>query len=120
MFGSMGNMFGLLGNLNKITKEYKANMEKLKDEKVQASVGGDQVVATVNGIGELVEIKIAPELVKDGDAEIIEELVISAVNSAVEKSRQLAQAQMGQIAEMLPMGQLKDLLGQLPKDTTAG
>lgn len=114
MFGSMGNIMGMLGNLNKITKEYKANMEKLKDEKVQASVGGDQVVATTNGLGELIEIKISPDLVKDGDAGIIEELVISAVNSAAEKSKELAQKNMGQIAEMLPMGQLKDMLGNMP------
>ncbi len=114
MFGSMGNMMSMLGNLNKITREYKANMEKLKDEKVQASVGGDQVVATTNGLGELIEIKISPDLVKDGDEGIIEELVIAAVNSASEKSKNLAQQQMGQIAQMLPMGQLKDMLGNMP------
>ena len=114
MFGSLGDMMGLIGNLNKITKEYKKQMEELKDKTVKSSVGGDQVQATANGVGEIVDIKISPELVKEGDVEMIEDLVLSAVNSAIEKSRELAQEQMGQIAEMLPMGNLKNLLGSMP------
>jgi DNA-binding YbaB/EbfC family protein len=104
-------MMKMMGDFNKIAKEYKTIMSDLKEKTVQGSVGGDQVVATANGLGELVEIKIAPDLIKEGDAAVIEEMVLSAVNAAVEKSRELAQQQMGQIAEMLPMSQLKGLMG---------
>ncbi len=114
MFGSLGDMMGLIGNLGKITKEYKKQMEELKSKTVTSSVGGDQVQAKANGLGELTDIKISEELVKEGDVEMIEDLVLSAVNSAIEKSRELAQQQMGQLADMLPAG-MKNLMGSLPE-----
>ncbi|MFA5865286.1 MAG: YbaB/EbfC family nucleoid-associated protein [Phycisphaerae bacterium] len=117
MFGKLGNMMSLMGNMNKIAKEYKNTMAQLKEQKVQASVGGDQVTVTANGVGEIVGIKISPDLVKTGDAGIIEEMVISGVNAAVEKAKGLAQQQMGQLAEILPLDQLKGLLGNIsPED----
>ncbi len=116
MFGNLGNLMGMMGNLNKLAKEYKNIMAQLKDKTVEGSAGGDQVVATANGLGEIVGIKISPDLVKGGDAGVIEEMVISAVNAAVEKAKGLAQEQMGQLAEIMPMGQLKGLLGNLIPD----
>jgi len=116
MFGNLGNLMGMMGNLNKLAKEYKNIMAQLKDKTVEGSAGGDQVVATANGLGEIVGIKISPDLVKGGDAGVIEEMVISAVNAAVEKAKGLAQEQMGQLAEIMPMGQLKGLQGNLIPD----
>jgi len=116
MFCNLGNLMGMMGNLNKLAKEYKNIMAQLKDKTVEGSAGGDQVVATANGLGEIVGIKISPDLVKGGDAGVIEEMVISAVNAAVEKAKGLAQEQMGQLAEIMPMGQLKGLLGNLIPD----
>jgi len=116
MFGNLGNLMSLMGNFGKIVKEYKANMAQLKDKTVEGSAGGDQVVATANGLGELVGIKIAPDLIAGGDAGVIEEMVLAAVNSAVEKAKELAQQQMGQLTEGLPLDQLKGLLGNLPGD----
>ncbi len=113
MFGSLGDMMGLLGNLNKITKEYKKQMEELKEKTVTASVGGEQVQVVANGLGEITDIKISPELVEDGDVEMIEDLVLSGVNSAIEKSRGIAQEQMGQLADMLPAS-MKNLIGSMP------
>jgi len=111
MFGNLGNLMGMMGNINKLAKEYKNIMAELKNKTVEGSAGGDQVIATANGLGEIVGIKISPDLVKSGDTGIIEEMVISAVNAAVEKSKELVQGQMGQLAEIMPIGQLKGLLG---------
>ncbi len=113
MFGSLGDMMGLFGNLNKITKEYKKQMDDLKEKTVTATVGGEQVQVTANGLGEITDIKISPELVKEGDVELIEDLVLAGVNSAIEKSRELAQEQMGQLADMLPAS-MKNLIGSMP------
>jgi len=114
MFGSLGNMMSLIGNMNKIAKEYKEKMEKLKDKTVQASAGADQVIVTANGLGEITEIKIAPELVRSGDVGMIEELTLSAVNGAMEKAKELMQDEMGALKDLLPMDQLQGLLGKLP------
>ena len=110
MFGNLGNMMSLMGNMSRITKEYKTIMAQLKDKTVVGSSGGEQVQVTINGVGEILQIKIDPELVKAGDAGLIEELVLSAVNTAIEKSRELVQKEMGSLSELLPMDQLKGLL----------
>jgi DNA-binding YbaB/EbfC family protein len=110
MFGNLGNMMSLMGNMSKITKEYKSIMAGLKDKTVVGSAGGEQVQVTVNGTGDIIQIKIDPELVKTGDTGLIEELTLAAVNAGVAKSRELIQKEMGQLSELLPMDQLKGLL----------
>jgi hypothetical protein len=107
-------MMGMLGNMKKMAAEYQSVMATLKEKTVEASAGGEQVVVTANGIGEIIQIKIAPELVTAGDAGMIEELTLAAVNAAADKARDLMQQEMGQLSEMLPMDQLKGLLGKLP------
>ena len=112
MLGSLGDMMGLLGNLGKISKETQEITEELKARRIEASAGGDMVKAVVDGTGELVDIKISKELVDGGDVEMLEDLVKSAVGSACEQARTLAQEQMSKILEGLPLGPLKGLLGQ--------
>ena len=87
MVQSGGGLGGL--NLEAIMKQaqilqqsFEENKDKLKKETATASVGGNMVTATVDGEKVLKEIKIDPELVKDGDVSAIEDLVVSAVNSA--------------------------------------
>ena len=65
-----------------IQQSFEANKEKLKQETATATVGGGVVTATVDGEKQVREIKIDPELVKDGDVSAIEDLVVSAVNAA--------------------------------------
>jgi len=113
MLGSLGDMMSLFGNLSKLSKEYQSMVGQLKEQRVEAFAGGEMVKAVTNGLGELVDIKISEELASSGDREMLEDLVKSAVASAVEKSRNLAQERMGKLAEILPLGQLKGLLGQL-------
>jgi DNA-binding YbaB/EbfC family protein len=69
--------------------------EALKDEEVQATVGGGMVAATANGHQELLSISIKPEVVDPDDIEMLEDMVLAAVNEALEKSRELAAERMG-------------------------
>jgi len=110
-FGDMMSMMGGLGNLGKLAKQYKSIMEELKSETVQAGSGGDMVVATADGLGELVDLKINPQLVKDGDVEMLEDLVKSAVTAVVTKSKDAMQQKLGGLAGGLPLDKLKGLLG---------
>jgi len=111
MFSGLGDMMSMLGNLPKITKQYKAIMEEMKRTTVEAGSGGDMVVAKVSGLGELVDVKINPQLVQDGDVELLEDLVKAAVTAANNKARDLMQEKFGQLAGGLPLDQLKGLLG---------
>ena len=65
-----------------LQQSFEASKEKLKQETATATVGGGMVTATVNGEKEVTEVKIAKELVEEGDVSAIEDLVVSAVNAA--------------------------------------
>ena len=76
------NLGEILQQAQAIQQSFEANKEKLKQETATATVGGGMVTATVNGEKEVVEVKIAKELVDEGDVSAIEDLVVSAVNAA--------------------------------------
>ena len=69
--------------------------EKLGEEMVEGESGGGMVKVTVTGHGDLVEVKIDPELVKPEDVDMLEDLVLVAANNAIQKSRELAASSMG-------------------------
>ncbi len=76
------NMNELLKKAQELQKSLEDSKEKLKAETATASVGGNMVTATVDGEKNVKEIKIDPELIKDGDVEVIQDLIVSAINSA--------------------------------------
>ena len=87
--------------------------QELNAAQVEGSAGGGLVVATVNGAGELQELKISPEAVEPGDpqetADTIADLVIAAIRDAVRAASELQQEKLGPLAQGLGGG-----LGQLP------
>ncbi|MCS6874734.1 MAG: YbaB/EbfC family nucleoid-associated protein [Pyrinomonadaceae bacterium] len=82
-------------------KLQKEMQEKMKSTVVEASVGGGTVTAKMRGDFELVELIISPDLVKDGDTEMIQDLVIAAVNEA---RRKVEEKMKGLLGNMLPPG----------------
>lgn len=98
----MGTGFG---KMIKQAKQMKENFVKiqddLKDKVVEASAGGGAVKATVSGEGKLVSIKIEPEVVKSGDVEMLEDLVLSAVKQAQDKADELHAAALGKLTQGL-------------------
>lgn len=87
--------------LQKMQKDLQDRMSKaqedLKSKTVDASAGGGMVTATVNGNQELVSIKVKPEAVDPDDLEMLEDLVVAAVNLALEKAKELNQDEMSKI-----------------------
>ena len=75
---------------------------RLAEETVTASAGGGAVKVTVTGDQKVAAVAIAPELLKDADAEMLQDLVLTAVNLALEKSRKLQQKILGPLAGGLP------------------
>ena len=76
------NIGELLQQAQALQQSFEASKEQLKKEIASATVGGGMVTATVNGEKQVTEIKIAKELVEEGDVSAIEDLVVSAVNAA--------------------------------------
>jgi nucleoid-associated protein EbfC len=87
-------------NLNKLMKQaqkMQAQMAKtqaeLENKTVEASAGGGKVKVTANGAGNIIAIKIDKDVVDPSDVEFLEEIVLSAVNQAIEQGKALAQSE---------------------------
>ncbi len=81
----------------KVQEKMKEVQESLGDEKVEASSGGGMVNVVVNGRQEVLSIKIEPEIVKEGDLEMLEDLIIAAVNEGIKKSQAMVQEKLSAI-----------------------
>ncbi len=71
--------------------------EELQSREVEASAGGGMVTATVNGAQQLVALKMEPSVIDPEDVEMLQDLVMAAVNEAVKKSQAMAQEEMSKI-----------------------
>jgi DNA-binding YbaB/EbfC family protein len=69
--------------------------EELAEQTVSADAGGGMVTVEVTGLQELRGIKIKPEAIDPDDPETLEDLLVVAVNSAIDQSRKLAEQKMG-------------------------
>ena len=83
--------------------------EKLGEEMVEGEAGGGMVKVTFTGHGDLVELKIDPEIIKPEDAGMLEDLILVAVNNGLQKSKDLAASKMGAI----DMGAISNALGSM-------
>jgi DNA-binding YbaB/EbfC family protein len=81
--------------------------EELAMKTIESSSGGGMVTALMNGRQELVGLKIDPQVVDPNDVEMLEDLVVAAVNDALRKSQELAASEMGKIAGGLNIPGLK-------------
>jgi nucleoid-associated protein EbfC len=86
----------------KQAQQMQERMQKEMDElRVEASVGGGVVTVTMKGNHELVTLKVDPEMAKEGDVEMLQEMVVAAVNEA---NRKVDEAMKGKLGGMLPPG----------------
>ncbi len=96
-----------LGQMMKQVQEMQGRMaemqEKLGDLEITGASGGGMVEATLNGKGELKRMKIDPSLVVPSDAEILEDLIVAAVNDAKAKVDEKMQAEMSKFTGGLPL-----------------
>ena len=94
MSGKYGKM---LKQAQKMQQEMAKIEEGLVEEKVEASSGGGAVKAMVNGKQELLGVKIKPDVVDKNDIEMLEDLVMAAVQEALRQSKELAAQRMAQL-----------------------
>lgn len=106
-----------LGSLMKQAQEMGGRMQAMQDElrgkRATGSAGGGLVEVDVNGLAEVLAVRIDPTLVERQDREMIEDLLPAAFNAAQQKARQLHAEAMQAIAGGLPIGGLQDALSQL-------
>ncbi len=94
-------------NLQQMMKQAQQMQEKMQQEMdaliVDASAGGGVVTVQMRGTKELEALKIDPEALKDGDVEMLQDLIVAAVNEA---GRKVDEAMKSKLGGMLPPGLL--------------
>ncbi len=81
-----------LGNLQKQMQKMQEDMLRMQDEldaeRLETSSGGGMVKVTTSGMGELLDIQIAPEVVDPNDIEMLQDLIVTAVRDALKKAQE--------------------------------
>jgi DNA-binding YbaB/EbfC family protein len=90
-----------LGNLMKQAQRMKAEAERIQAEaaakRVEGTAGGGMVTVVCNGQGEVVAVKIDPEVAGPDELEMLQDLVVAATNEALRKARELLSQEMGRL-----------------------
>jgi DNA-binding YbaB/EbfC family protein len=90
-----------MGNMMKQAQKLQSKMlrmqEELASKTVETSAGGGMVTVVANGAQQIVSIKIEKEVVDPDDVEMLEDLVLAAVNDALTQSQQMVSSEMGKI-----------------------
>jgi DNA-binding YbaB/EbfC family protein len=95
MAKGMGNM---LKQAQKLQSKIFKLQEEMADKTVETTVGGGMIRAVANGKQELTAIKIDPEVVDPDDVAMLEDLILAAVNDALNKARNMVSEEMTKLA----------------------
>jgi nucleoid-associated protein EbfC len=89
---------GMMQQIKRMQEQMEAAQAQLAEETVTASVGGGAVKVTMTGDQHCQAVVIDPDLLKDADAEMLQDLILSAVNLSLDQSRKLQEERMGPLA----------------------
>jgi hypothetical protein len=92
----------MMQQLQRLQQQMAEAQEKLAQETVDATAGGGVVKVTMTGDQQCKSVQIDPELLKEADAEMLQDMILAAINLALDKSRELQQQVMGPLAGGLP------------------
>lgn len=95
--GGMGNMNNMIKQAQKMQQDMLKMQEEIEQQSVEATSGGGAVTVKMSGKKVLEEIKIKPEVVDADDVEMLEDLILVAVNDALKKVDDINQSKMSQL-----------------------
>ena len=93
--GGMGNMQNMIKQAQKMQKEMQTKQEEVAKKEIETSAGGGAVVVKATGDKKIKEIIIKKEVVDPEDVEMLQDLVLTAVNEALNKAEGMMQAELG-------------------------
>ena len=100
-----GGMQGMLKQVQKLQAEMQKVQSELGNLTVSEEAGGGMIKATANGNKEIISIEIDPQVIKSEEKEILEDLVVAAVNKAIQAAAKLAEEELSKVTKgMLPPG----------------
>jgi len=86
---------GMLQQIQRLQERLAETQAKLAEETVTATAGGGAVTVTMTGNQKCKSVEISPALLQEADAEMLQDLILSAVNLALDQSRDLASERLG-------------------------
>ena len=89
MFDGLKNLGALLKQAQQIGGQMGQLAEDMRKRRVMGAAGGGMVEVEVNGLMEVVRCHIDPKLISQGDSELLEDLIVAAVNQAIVKGKQM-------------------------------
>ncbi|MZQ74813.1 MAG: YbaB/EbfC family nucleoid-associated protein [Peptoclostridium sp.] len=92
-----GNMNNILKQAQRMQQEMEKVQSELESKEVEASVGGGAVIVKANGKKEILSVSIKPEVVDPDDVEMLEDLVLSAVNEALRLADEMVSSSMSKL-----------------------
>lgn len=113
MLKGLGNIAALMSQARTMGPKMQEAMEQLKTKQVTGSAGGEMVVVTASGTGQVIGIKIDPVLAEKNDLEMVTDLLPAAINDALAKAKQLHMEAMQSVTGDLPIpGDMGNMLKQ--------
>lgn len=95
--GGMGNMQNMIRQAQKMQAEMQTKQEEVSKKEIETSAGGGAVVVKATGDKKIKEIIIKKEVVDPDDVEMLQDLVLTAVNEALNKADSMMQSELGSL-----------------------
>lgn len=95
--GRGGNMNNMVRQMQKLQKKMEEAQEKVDKMEIETSAGGGMVKVTINGKREILSIKLDPEVLDPDDSEMLEDMLLVAVNDAIKQAEELNESEMGKL-----------------------
>ena len=102
--GAGGNMNAMARQMQKLQQDLLKKQEELNEREFEASAGGGMVKATVYGRKELKSIEISPDVVDPDDIEMLQDLVLAAINEGLRVAEETVAEEMGKLTGGMNLG----------------
>ncbi len=100
--GLPGGQGGMMQQLQRLQAQLAEAQQKLAEETVEATAGGGAIRVVMTGEQKCVGVEIDPALLEDAEVEMLQDLVLTAVNKALDATRALAEERLGPLTGGLP------------------
>jgi len=93
----MANMGKMMKQVQKMQEQMKRMQEEIEQRTVEATAGGGAVKVVANGKQQIVSIEISPDAVDPEDVEMLQDMILAAVNESIQKTQEMMQEEMKKI-----------------------
>lgn len=113
MFKKFGNVFSMLKNAQQMQSRMSEMQEQLAHVRVEGNAGGGMVTVEATGQQKITAVRLEDSLLENPDKELIEDLLVGAINQALDKSRERAAEEMSKLAGEMNVPGLDEALSKL-------